>query len=583
MEEYAQSVGKSVEDAWGDWASMTAGSRIVMNNAEEAFRTCGLSANEYMETVTSFSAAMIASLDGDTAEAAKKADMAITDMSDNANKMGSDMESIQNAYNGFAKQNYTMLDNLKLGYGGTKEEMQRLLDDAEKLSGVKYDISSYADIVDAIHVVQTEMGITGTTAKEASSTISGSVSSMKASWQNLVTGIADDNADFDALIDNFVESAITAADNILPRIEIAIGGIGSLIEKLLPVIVEKIPGIINDILPGLVESGVNMIISLIKGIEDSFPEIMSAGGSILSALIEGIIEILPTLGTVAYDIVTSLLTGITDNADSALQSGSEMLLQFITGIADKIPELLTMGMNAIISLATALTEPDTLGNIIDAGIKLIVSLITGLLDALPQLIDAIPTIITNIVTAIVENLPMLLEAAIQILGALAKFLVENVPKLIDAIPTLFENLVNAFSEMDWGSIGSNIIDGIWNGLKSGWDWLVNSVKDLAGNLLQGAKDALGIHSPSKKFAYLGEMCVAGFDEGIEDLMNPDTMTRNINASLDSMKMSVKGGSGFSGESTNTTTQTFNIYQPVKSPSEMMRAARLEAQYGLAGA
>lgn len=213
--DYEQLVG-GVETLFKDSAD------TVIANSQKAYQTAGMSANDYMETVTGFSASLLQSLGGDTVAAAQKADMAIIDMSDNANKMGTSIESIQTAYQGFAKQNYTMLDNLKLGYGGTKEEMERLLKDATKLSGIEYDISSYADIVDAIHVVQTEMGITGTTAKEASTTISGSISSAKAAWQNLLVGMADDTQDLDTLVDNFFDSIVTVGDNIIPRIGIVL-------------------------------------------------------------------------------------------------------------------------------------------------------------------------------------------------------------------------------------------------------------------------------------------------------------------------------------------------------------------------
>lgn len=234
----------------------------VMKYAENAYKTAGMSANEYMETVTSFSASLIQSLDGDTAKAAEVGNMAITDMSDNANKMGTSMEMIQNAYNGFAKGNYTMLDNLKLGFGGTKEEMQRLLDEAEKISGIKYDISSFADITEAIHVMQEEMGIAGTTAREAASTIEGSISMMKGAWQNLVVGMADENANMEALINDFVESAATAASNLLPRIEIALAGIGQLIANLAPVIVEKIPELVSAVLPSLIQGATSLLVGL---------------------------------------------------------------------------------------------------------------------------------------------------------------------------------------------------------------------------------------------------------------------------------------------------------------------------------
>lgn len=233
LSEYAKSVGKTTTEAKDEYNNLIKAQEAVIEKANGAYKTAGMSANDYMETVTSMSAALIQSLDGDTVAAAEKADMAITDMSDNANKMGSDIESIKNAYSGFAKANYTMLDNLKLGYGGTKEEMQRLLDDATKISGVKYDISQYGDIVDAIHVVQTEMGITGTTAKEAATTIQGSIASAKAAWTNLQTGLADENADLDALVGELVDSVVTVIDNIAPRVMAAVPRILQAVPQLI--------------------------------------------------------------------------------------------------------------------------------------------------------------------------------------------------------------------------------------------------------------------------------------------------------------------------------------------------------------
>lgn len=252
--------------AYGDYEQLTGGVETlfktsadkVMEYADVAYKTAGMSANEYMETVTGFSASLLQSMGGDTEAAAEKANTAISDMSDNANKMGSDMESIQNAYSGFAKQNYTMLDNLKLGYGGTGEEMKRLLADASKISGIEYDISSYADIIDAIHVIQTEMDITGTTAKEASTTIQGSLASAKSSWQNLVTGIADGNQDFDKLVDNFVDSVATVGDNIIPRVQEALNGVIKLVSKLFPKLADMVVQLVPDVLPTLLSTATDL-------------------------------------------------------------------------------------------------------------------------------------------------------------------------------------------------------------------------------------------------------------------------------------------------------------------------------------
>ena len=296
----------------------------VQQYANNAYKTAGMSANQYMETVTSFSASLLQSLGGDTKAAAEKADQAITDMSDNINKMGSDAQSVQNAYQGFAKANYTMLDNLKLGYGGTKEEMQRLLTDAEKIAGIKYDIASYADIVDAIHVVQTEMGITGTTAKEAATTIEGSANSMKSAWSNLITGMSNENLNLGDLVQNVVDSVGTFADNLIPRLQIMLPRfaegltqlanglapyVGPALETLLPSLVQGIGGLVSGIvqaLPAAVEAISAVIPMLVEQLTILLPQIISAGVEIIAALASGIGENLPTLIPAVVDAIITI-------------------------------------------------------------------------------------------------------------------------------------------------------------------------------------------------------------------------------------------------------------------------------------
>ena len=286
VEEYAQSVGKSVSDIQGKYDSLMSAQNVVLENANKAYMTAGMSANEYMDTVTGFSASLISSLGGDTNKAADYANSALVDMSDNANKMGTDMESIKNAYQGFAKQNYTMLDNLKLGYGGTQEEMKRLLSDAEKLTGQRYDISSFADITQAIHAIQTQMDITGTTAKEASTTISGSWGSLKAAFQNVLVGLTTGGKMFDQSLDALVDSAKTFGQNVIPAITGALSGVGSLIESLAPVIVAELPSMVSDILPHLVSAA--------------------------KSLVTGLISQLPALGKAVLDAIPSIFDGMTD-------------------------------------------------------------------------------------------------------------------------------------------------------------------------------------------------------------------------------------------------------------------------------
>nr|DAH74312.1 MAG TPA: tail tape measure protein [Caudoviricetes sp.] len=330
----------------------------VQRYANDAYKTAGLSANEYMETVTSFSASLLQSLGGDTAAAAQKADQAITDMSDNANKMGTDMTSIQNAYQGFAKANYTMLDNLKLGYGGTKEEMQRLLADAEKISGVKYDLSSYADIVDAIHVVQTEMGITGTTATEAATTIQGSANAMKSAWSNLITGMSNENLDLDKLVQNVIDSVNTFADNLIPRLQIMlprfVQGLTQLIsgmipyvapalELLLPPLIEGVGGLVSGIvqaLPAAVEAITAVIPMLVEQLTILLPQIISAGVEIIAALASGIGENLPALIPAVVDAIITITEGLLDHIDLLIIAAGQLIAGLAQGLIEAIPRLI---------------------------------------------------------------------------------------------------------------------------------------------------------------------------------------------------------------------------------------------------
>lgn len=498
-------LAKAALDSYGDYEQLTGGvetlfktsADVVMEYANNAYKTAGLSANEYMETVTSFSASLLQSLGGDTEAAAKYADMAITDMSDNANKMGTDMEMIQNAYNGFAKQNFTMLDNLKLGYGGTKEEMQRLLSDAEKISGIEYDISSYADIVDAIHVVQTEMGITGTTAAEASSTIQGSVSAAKSAWANLVTGIGDENANLDQLIANFVDSVGTAGENIIPRVEQILVGIGATIQKLAPIIGEQLPPLMESVLPSL----------------------LSAGGQLLSGLANGILAAAPGLIKTGLPLISSLVSGLASALPEIANSGVDIITTLADGLSEQLPTLVPVAIDAILQLATTLTDPDNLSNMVDSALQLIMSLADGLINALPKLIEKVPVIITNLVTAIANNLPKLLQSGIKLIIKLGEGLIKAIPQLIKNIPQIIRAIVEGF--LNLGSeilgIGRNIVSGIWNGIKEKIEWLKNKVKGFFGGILDGAKDFLGIKSPSKLFRdQVGQYIALGVAEGIED-------------------------------------------------------------------
>lgn len=524
----------------------------VMDYANNAYKTAGLSANEYMETVTSFSASLLQSLDGGTSAAADKANLAITDMSDNANKMGTDMTSIKNAYQGFAKANYTMLDNLKLGYGGTQAEMERLLADAEKISGIKYDISSYADIVDAIHVVQTEMGITGTTAEEAASTIQGSFGMMKSAWQNLVTGMADPDQDLGVLVGNFTDSVVIAGNNLIPRIQELLPRIVEATTSLIGTVSEQLPAILGTVLPSLVEGATNLVTGLMAALPSVLSVLADVAPTVINTLVPALIELLPQITQTGIDVIVSLAQGI----------------------ADALPQLIPAATDAIIKIVEVLTSPDNLGNLIDAALAIILALVDGLVDATPKLIAAVPDVIANLVTAIIANMPKILEAGVEItmaiadglikaipelvaaipnlilgivqgiidnlpeiimagpkiIAALATGLIEAIPDIVMVIPQLIRSIVDTFLSFDWGSIGKNIVEGIKNGFVNMWNSFKQTVENVFTGLVDGVKSFLGIASPSKVFAGIGGYMAEGLGQGFDREFS--NVKRGIQSQLD---------------------------------------------------
>lgn len=430
-------LGKQAVNAYGEYEQLVGGvetlfkenASTVITNASNAYKTAGMSANEYMTTVTSFSASLLQSLGNDTVKASEMADMAITDMSDNANKMGTSMEMVQNAYQGFAKQNYTMLDNLKLGYGGTKTEMQRLLADAEKISGIKYDISSYADVVDAIHVIQTEMGITGTTAKEASSTIQGSISSMKSAWTNLLTGLSDPTQNLDQLIDNLVNSITAVGANLMPRITLVLDGVVKLVSELAPKLVAEIPKIVSQVLPSILSGAIKIVDGIVQALPQLIGTLVSMLPTLLPMLIDGIVNMIVTLASSFADIIQPII--------------------------DNLPEIIISIVNALINNLPAL---------IQGCIKLVI----GIVKALPQitmaLIKAMPTIIVSIVEALFSASPILLDGFTAIFGGAWDVICGIFTPIIDFFGGLFSNAVNVISEVFTPVL--DVMGAIWDGIQA---------------------------------------------------------------------------------------------------------------------
>ena len=477
VEEYAQSVGKSVSDIQGKYDSLMSAQNVVLENANKAYMTAGMSANEYMDTVSGFSASLISSLGGDTNKAADYANSALVDMSDNANKMGTDMESIKNAYQGFAKQNYTMLDNLKLGYGGTQEEMKRLLSDAEKLTGQRYDISSFADITQAIHAIQTQMDITGTTAKEASTTISGSWGSLKAAFQNVLVGLTTGGDMFDQSLDALINTAVTFGQNIIPAIKGALSGVGYLIEGLAPVIGETIPPLINDLAPTLANSAVSLISSLVNGLTQNATQFSECLSNIIIVAVAGISTVVPQLLDAASKIVSNLMQGLTNSMPQIVNGAVTLIEGLVNGLVNNIP-LLIMG-----------------------AVQLVASLANGLIANLPRIIDAGVNLITGIVSASYSMMPQIIQNGMQLVVNLAVGLVRAIPQLIVALPRITGAIVKGFKSVNWFDLGLQLIKSIWEGIKSIGSEMWNGVKEKTSELWGGVKNVVSEKLNNIKSAY----------------------------------------------------------------------------------
>lgn len=520
VEEYAKLVGKSVGEVKDEYDTLKLAEETMMAQAEQAWKYQGMSVNEYMETATSFAAALTSSCE-DSVTAAELADVAIGDMSDNANKMGSDITSIQNAYQGFAKQNYTMLDNLKLGYGGTKEEMERLISDANKLreaQGLAGDltIDKYSDVVEAIHMVQVEMGIYGTTTSEAASTIQGSISMMKGAWSNLLVGIADDNADFETLMGNFTDSIVTVGENIIPRISTILGGISKLVSSASTTIIPMVITTITDNLPALLQAAVALVGALGQGIIDSLPAITQAAIDIIFYLADSLIANLPTLIAGLLQVTMTIVQTLTspEFLTQLVETAILLIMTLANGLIDAIPQLIAAVPLIIDNLLAAIIVE--LPNIIQMGIDLLFALIDGIIKCIPELVAAVPTLIIAFINGIVNNLDKIILAAPQIIVSLITGIIGAIPELIAAVPRVIAAIADTIRNYDWGGIGRNIVQGLKDGIAGMWDNIKNWFNEKVNSLVGGVKRILGIHSPSKVFAGIGGFMAEGLGEGFSD-------------------------------------------------------------------
>lgn len=514
---------------------------IVQDYANNAYKAAGMSANEYMDTVTSFTASLIQSLGGDTKAAAELGNTAVQDMSDNANKMGTDIGSIQQTYQSLARGNYAMLDNLKLGYGGTKAEMERLMADAEKLTGEHYTIGDFGDTVKAIHAVQTQMDITGTTAKEASTTIEGSMNAMKASWQNLLAGMSDSGANMDGLINNLVDSVNTFAGNIMPRIAPLINGVvtaavqllpqavNMLTSQLLPLITAQVPNIVSGLsqvvqaivaaLPQIMSALAAALPQIVEALLTLLPQLIDAGMQMLASLIQGITEALPTLIAMLPTIVQQVASVVLANLPLIIQAGVQMLIALTNGLVEALPQLIQMLPGIVMQITDVLLN--NLPLLVTAGIQILIALIQGITQAIPQLIAMLPQIVVEIVRTLSAHLPEILSTGLQMMVQLAAGIVRGIGNAVSGARNVVSSIVGELRQAPSMvlDVGTNIVRGLWEGLQNSVGWLREKVRGWVHGIMQDIKGFFGINSPSRLMRdEVGKYLAEGIGVGFEDEM-----------------------------------------------------------------
>ena len=536
-----QNVG-GVETLFGDAAD------AVIASADRAYQTAGMSANDYMSTVTSFSASLLQSLGGNTEEAAKVADMAIIDMADNANKMGTSMDMIQNAYQGFAKQNYTMLDNLKLGYGGTKTEMERLLADAEKLTGVKYDINNLNDVYQAIHAVQEEMGITGTTAKEAASTLEGSMASAKAAWDNFMNG----SGDADQLADAFA----TAADNIVKNLAEIIPRFAETLPALGGAIIAQIPGLVAAIVPAVLSAGqsvlkqlqdavldfdfagtadkvVQMITGFIEG--DGLGSLLDTLVTIFTGIVNSISSMLPSLLPALIELISYVVTSLLDQLPAILDCALELILGLAQGILAALPVLIEALPEVISSIVEFLIS--AVPQIIDAGIELLMALVDALPVIIDALVDALPQIIRATVTALIAAAPQIAKAGIKLLGALIEAIPVIVVELAEAVPDIVAAIIDVLAELP-GLIGEVFAEIVTDLVEWGQQMLSNASMAMSNMLSQ--VNSIIQELPGKIWTHLVNAVNKVIAWGQQMVSNASTAASNMLSKVNSIIQELPG-------------------------------------------
>lgn len=604
--------GAKLEQSLGGVETLFKGSAgRVKKYAAEAYRNAGMSGNEYMENVTSFSAAMISSLGGNTKKAAKLSNQAITDMSDNANKMGTDLSMVTQTYQSLARGQYQMLDNLKLGYGGTKGEMQRLLNDAEKLTGKKYDISSFSDVTQAIHAIQTQMGITGTTAKEAASTISGSFNMMKASAKDFLGNLTL-GRDVSKSMENLVTSTGTFLSNLLPALGNIAKGLVNVIGTTFPQMFSKIGNSLGASMPGLISKGLTMVTQFTASLRKNAGKFVSAGMEMLLKLAQGWANSMPVMIQKIPQIITNIAGLINDNAPKIMITGGKIIITLVKGLINAIPTLIanipqilramwnaftafnwmSLGSTMISGIAGALRSG--IGSLFSAAQSLCVTIVNAFINLPTVLFNAGATAIVHLIQGFRSAWGVITSIGGRIVVAVISGLVSLASRMWSSAKSAASRMLSAFRAVSWGSVGTHIISGIIRGIAGAAGKLFSSMKNLASKALSAAKKVLGINSPSRVFAAeVGRWIPAGIavgvtkNSGILSSVMDDTaksMTASFNPNLvRNAQISWSGATqNNAANQTGNVVQNINIYQPVKTPGETAEAIKNTAKYAFAG-
>lgn len=604
--------GAKLEQSLGGVETLFKGSAgRVKKYAAEAYRTAGMSGNEYMENVTSFSAAMISSLGGNTKKAAKLSNQAITDMSDNANKMGTDLSMVTQTYQSLARGQYQMLDNLKLGYGGTKGEMQRLLNDAEKLTGKKYDISSFSDVTQAIHAIQTQMGITGTTAKEAASTISGSFNMMKSAAKDFLGNLTL-GRDVSKSMENLVTSTGTFLSNLLPALGNIAKGLVNVIGTTFPQMFSKIGNSLGASMPGLISKGLTMVTQFTASLRRNAGKFVSAGMEMLLKLAQGWANSMPVMIQKIPQIITNIAGLINDNAPKIMVTGGKIIITLVRGLINAIPTLIanipqilramwnaftafnwmSLGSSMISGIAGALRSG--IGSLFSAAQSLCVTIVNAFINLPTVLFNAGATAIVHLIQGFRSAWGVITSIGGRIVVAVISGLVSLASRMWSSAKSAASRMLSAFRAVSWGSVGTHIISGIIRGIAGAAGKLFSSMKNLASKALSAAKKVLGINSPSRVFAAeVGRWIPAGIavgvtkNSGILSSVMDDTaksMTASFNPNLvRNAQISWSGATqNNAANQTGNVVQNINIYQPVKTPGETAEAIKNTAKYAFAG-